>query len=66
MYKMKKAKLAVIGVGGLAQNQHIPNIFKIDNAELYAICDLRKEILDEIGDYFGIEKRYHKSQRALS
>jgi len=42
----KKAKLALIGAGGLAQSQHIPNLFMIDNAELVAICDLRQEVLD--------------------
>ena len=53
----KKAKLAVIGCGGLAQSQHIPNLFKIDNAELVAICDVIHENLDKIGDYYGIERR---------
>ena len=54
---MKKAKLAVIGTGMLAQHQHIPNLLKLDNAELYAICDLDRELLDELGDYYGVERR---------
>ncbi len=51
------AKLAVIGCGGLAQSQHIPNIFKLDNAELSVICDLSQKNLDEVGDYYGVERR---------
>lgn len=54
---MNKAKLAIIGCGGLAQNQHIPNMFKIDNAELTAICDLNQDVLDKVGDYYGIKRR---------
>lgn len=63
---MKKAKLAVIGVGGLAQSQHIPNLSKIDNAELYAICDLRQEVLDEIGDYYDIKRRFTDYNQILA
>lgn len=54
---MQKAKLAVIGCGGLAQNQHIPNMMKIDNAELTAICDLDQNILDKVGDRYNISRR---------
>ena len=53
----KKAKLAVIGCGGLAQSQHLPNLFKIDNAELVAICDMYQENLDHVGDYYGVIRR---------
>ena len=53
----KKAKLALIGAGGLAQSQHIPNLFMIDNAELVTVCDLRRDVLDTVGDQYGIERR---------
>ena len=54
---MEKAKLAIIGCGGLAQSQHIPNMLKINNAELSIICDLNKDVLDKVGDYYGIKRR---------
>lgn len=54
---MRKAKLAIIGCGGLAQSQHIPNIFKIDNAELASICDLNRDVLDKVGNCYGISRR---------
>lgn len=50
-------RLAIIGCGGLAQSQHIPNMMKIDNAELTAICDLDKNILDKVGDCYKINRR---------
>jgi len=63
---MNKAKLAIIGCGGLAQNQHIPNMFKIDNAELTAICDLNQDVLDKVGDYYGIKRRETDIDKVLS
>jgi predicted dehydrogenase len=62
----KKAKLAVIGCGGLAQSQHLPNLFKIDNAELVAICDMFQENLDKVGDYYGIERRELDHKKILA
>lgn len=61
-----KAKLAVIGCGGLAQNQHLPNLFKIDNAELVVICDMIQENLDTVGNYYGIERRELNYKKVLA
>ena len=61
-----KAKLAVIGCGGLAQSQHLPNLFKIDNAELVVICDMFQENLDKVGDYYGIEWRELDYKKVLA
>jgi predicted dehydrogenase len=62
----KKAKLAVIGCGGLAQSQHLPNLTKIDNAELVVICDMFQENLDKVGDYYGIERRELDYKKVLA
>ena len=62
----KKAKLAVIGCGGLAQSQHLPNLFKIDNAELVVICDMFKDNLDKVGDYYGIKRRELDYKKVLA
>ncbi len=47
-----KAKIGVIGTGGLARSQHLSNLILAGNTELAAICDLRQEVLDEL------QKRY--------
>ena len=44
-----KARLAVIGTGGLAQSQHIPNLQRAEHAELTVLCDLRRDVLDDLG-----------------
>lgn len=53
---MKKASLAVVGCGKLAQNQHISNILKSRNARLHTFCDLNPELLKNLAQRFpGVE-----------
>jgi len=52
---MTKVKLAVIGAGNLAQSQHIPNLCMARNAELHTLCDIRKDVITSLGEYYGIE-----------
>lgn len=52
----KKINVAIIGLGFGAE--FIPIYKKHPNANLVAICQRNKEKLDEIGNAFGIEKRY--------
>jgi len=54
---MKKARLAVIGTGGLAQSQHLPNIQRSERAELSALCDLNSELLQSLGQQYQVVKR---------
>ncbi len=51
---MKKTRLAVIGAGGLAQSQHIPNIYKSNVADLAALCDLRSDVLAHLGAEYSV------------
>ncbi|MBE0534333.1 MAG: Gfo/Idh/MocA family oxidoreductase [Phycisphaerae bacterium] len=53
---MEKAKVAVVGLGFGAE--FIPIYQKHPNAECYAICQRNKAHLNEIGDQFGIERRF--------
>ncbi len=60
---MKKARLGVIGAGGLAQHQHLPNIARSATAELAVICDLREETLTELRPLYPqarLERDYHQ------
>lgn len=54
---MKKARLAVIGTGGLAQSQHLPNIQRSERAELSALCDLNSELLQRLGRQFPFARQ---------
>ncbi len=52
----KKIKIAIVGLGFGAE--FIPIYQKHPNAEMYAICQRNKSKMDEIGDAYGIDKRY--------
>tara|TARA_R110002153_G_scaffold58235_2_gene159738 strand:+ start:114 stop:1232 length:1119 start_codon:yes stop_codon:yes gene_type:complete len=52
----KKLNIAIIGLGFGAE--FIPIYQKHPEANIYAICQRNKEKLNEIGNAFGIEKRY--------
>ncbi|MBQ7208093.1 MAG: Gfo/Idh/MocA family oxidoreductase [Lentisphaeria bacterium] len=49
---MRKASLAVVGCGKLAQNQHISNIIKSKNARLHTFCDLDPKVLEDLTKRF--------------
>lgn len=52
----KKINIAIVGLGFGAE--FIPIYQKHPNANMYAICQRTRSKVDEIGDAFGIEKRY--------
>lgn len=47
----------MIGLGGLAQSQHVPNIHRSAKAELHAICDLDSSLLQQVGDLYHVRRR---------
>lgn len=49
---MKKANIAVIGCGKLAQNQHISNLMMASNANLACFCDVSRETLEDLSNRF--------------
>src|SRR5690606_25755846 len=52
----KQVNVAIIGLGFGAE--FIPIYQKHPDANMYAICQRNKTKLDEVGDHFGVEKRY--------
>jgi predicted dehydrogenase len=56
MNNENKINVAIVGLGFGAE--FIPIYQKYNSANLVAICQRNKEKMDEIGDAFGIEKRY--------
>ncbi|MEW6702563.1 MAG: Gfo/Idh/MocA family oxidoreductase [Bacteroidota bacterium] len=55
---MEKTKIAVIGLGGVAQLVHLPILSKLGNVEISAVAELNKNRLKTIGEKFGITKQY--------
>lgn len=61
---MKKIKVAVIGVGNIA-NAHIQAYRKNPNAELYALCDINAEVLRAAGKRYGVSRLYSDEAEML-
>ena len=61
---MEKVKVAIVGLGFGAE--FIPIYQKHPDAECYAICQRNEDHLNEIGDQFGIEKRFTKFEDLLA
>lgn len=57
---MKKARIGLIGVGGVCRGVHIEQLTSIKEAEIVAICDIDDTALVEVGDMLNIpkERRY--------
>lgn len=60
----KPVKVAMIGLGFGAE--FIPIYQRHPDAEVYAICQRNEQKLNEVGDRFGIEKRYTKFEDVLA
>ncbi|MBK7630451.1 MAG: Gfo/Idh/MocA family oxidoreductase [Ignavibacteriales bacterium] len=55
---MEKVKIGVIGLGGVAQLVHLPNLTKVSNAELTAVAEVNKNRLLTISDKFNVKQRF--------
>ncbi|MBI5730094.1 MAG: Gfo/Idh/MocA family oxidoreductase [Ignavibacteriales bacterium] len=62
---MEKTKVAVIGLGGIAQLVHLPILSKLMNVQISAIADIKKNQLNSVGEKFKIEKRYTDHKEML-
>lgn len=63
---MDQTKVAVIGLGGVAQLIHLPNLLKISNASISAVAEINKNRLNTIADKFNIKERYTDYKELLA
>jgi predicted dehydrogenase len=62
---MEKTKVAVIGLGGIAQLVHLPNLTKLSNVEVTSVAEINKNRLNTIADKFNIVERYSNYKELL-
>ncbi len=55
---MKKARIGIIGLGGIAQGIHIPNLIANSDCEITAVCDIDTEKLNTVSDRLGIDESH--------
>ena len=60
-----QTKIAVIGLGGVAQLVHLPNFAKI-KCSVTAVAEINKNRLNTIADKFNIKERYTDYKELLA
>ena len=56
--KNEKLRVAVIGVGGIARNIHLPSLKEIEDVEIVALCDIIEQRAAEQAARFSIPRTY--------
>jgi len=56
---MARLRVGVIGCGTIAQIMHLPYLRQLNDLfEISALCDVSRQVLDAMGEYYGVERRY--------
>jgi predicted dehydrogenase len=63
---MEKSKIAVVGLGGIAQLVHLPILSKLGNVEICALADINKNRLKSVGEKFLIAKLFTNYKELLA
>ncbi len=62
---MEKTRVAVIGLGSVAQMVHLPNLMKINSAEISSVAEINKGRLNIVADKFNVKKRFKNHTELL-
>ncbi|NWF49242.1 MAG: Gfo/Idh/MocA family oxidoreductase [Ignavibacteriaceae bacterium] len=62
---MEKTNVAVIGLGGISQLVHLPNLLKMNNVKISGVAEVNKNRLHSVADKFNISNRYTNYQTLL-
>jgi predicted dehydrogenase len=63
---MEKTKVAIIGLGGIAQVMHLPALLKLGEVEIEAVCDKDFGKAKHIAKRYSIKKFYKNPEELLS
>jgi predicted dehydrogenase len=55
---LNEYKVALLGVGDIALQFHIPAIQAIDNCRIIALCDVNLKVLESVGERYNIQNLY--------
>ena len=61
---MDKVKVAIVGLGGVAQLVHLPNISKLNSVQLQSVAEVKASRRNAIAEKFNIPENY-KDHREL-
>ena len=60
-----RAVFGIIGAGGIAQSQHLPNLTRAPHVHLKTVCDLRADVLRDMQEKYGIPNAETDHRRLL-
>lgn len=63
---MNKVKVAIIGLGGVAQLVHLPNLLKIKSVVIQSVAEIKANRLNAIAEKFNIPERYKDYRELLA
>lgn len=63
---MAKVRIGFVGVGGMGQMAHLKNYMTVDDCEVVAIAELRKETGKLVAQRYGIAKVYGDQKEMLA
>lgn len=61
----EKTKIGVIGLGGVSQVIHLPNLIKMNNVEITSVAETNKNRLKFVADKFNIKNRFCNYEEML-
>jgi predicted dehydrogenase len=62
---MPKTKVAVVGLGGIAQIAHLPLLAKMEEVDLVAVCDIEKSKAKSIAQKYNIPQYFNDFEDML-
>lgn len=63
---MEKTKIAIIGLGGIAQLAHLPILTKLPNVQVVSIADTSRTRLKVVGEKYAIASQYQDYREMLA
>jgi predicted dehydrogenase len=61
----KPIRVGIFGAGNFANNQHLPNLSRVDNVEIVAICDVNEQAARDTAGRFDIPHVYTDGHEML-
>lgn len=56
---MDRIRVGIVGCGEVAQIIHLPSLYQLaDQFEVTALCDVSAQVLNSVGDHWGVAQRY--------
>jgi predicted dehydrogenase len=62
----KILKVGIVGCGGIAQMMYLPYLNELEEFKVVSLCDISKNLVDKISDYYNIEKRYTNAHTLIN